>query len=275
MTPHYTLRKDSDHAGGQVMPPYLGAQGTLITYTLRVHNDSDAPIDATTMPGEQVTDDLSDVLDNATWVGNLTPSDQAVFDGDHTLTWTLPEIPVDGTATLTYQVRVAGDQWDQTLTNVAHEGPGGDCLQPEALAAVPQAVNASCTTTSTTPRYALVQVHKVDAETGEPLAGAEFTLSHQDTVLETETSDAQGLVSFTTKLQPGSFQVTETSAPAGYALPVEATQNVDVTQADLDFGVEPVEDAAAVALTFADPPTGAIAVRQGPPGALGWRLGRR
>ena len=247
-TPHYTLAKTSD-AGAQVMPPYLGDQGTLITYTLTVHNDSDAPIDSATMPGEKVTDDLSDVLDNAAWVGNLTPDGQAEFDGDHTLTWTLPEIAAGDTATLTYQVRVAGDQWDQTLTNVAHEGPGGDCLTSEVvLLAV---VDANCTTTTVTPPYALVEALKVDADTQQPLAGAEFTLSRGEQVLETGVvSDADGVARFTSKLQPGTFQVTETTAPTGYSLPAEPTQEVIVTEADLDNGDVPVS------VTFADPPIG-------------------
>ncbi len=274
-TPHYTLRKDSDHADGQVMPPYLGAQGTLITYTLTVHNDSDAPINATTMPGEQVTDDLSDVLDNATWVGNLTPSGQAAFDGDHTLTWTLPEIPVDGTATLTYQVRVAGDQWDQTLTNVAHEGPGGDCLQLEALVAAPEIVNPNCTTTSTTPRYALVQVHKVDAETGESLAGAEFTLSYQDTILETETSDAQGLVELHDEAAAGDLpgdrdQRTRGLHAAGRRDPGRGGHSGRPRLRGRAGGGRRPGDA-----DLRRPADGRDRRPQGPPGALGWHLGPR
>jgi hypothetical protein len=251
-TPHYTLQKSSD-AGAQVMPPYLGEQGTLITYTLTVHNDSDAPINSTTMPGEQVTDDLSDVLDNATWVGNITGDGTGVFDDDHTLTWTLPEIPVDGTVTLSYQVRVAGDQWDETLTNVAHEGPGGDCLTNEVVLLA--LVNPNCTTTTVTPPYALIGALKVDAETGAPLAGAEFTLSRGEDVLESGlVSDSDGVVTFTTKLQPGTFTVTETKAPADYLLPVDASQDVEVTEADLDNGVEPVQ------VTFEDPPTGSFTI---------------
>ena len=234
------------------MPPYLGDPGTLITYTLTVHNDSDAPINGTTMPGEKVTDDLSDVLDNAAWIGNITGDGDASFDNDHTLTWTLPDIPVDGTVTLSYQVRVAGDQWDETLTNVAHQGPGGDCLPVEGV--LIDLTNANCTTTTVTPPYALIQALKVDADTGAPLPGAEFTLSDGETVLDTGTSNAQGLVTFTTKLQPGTFTVTETKAPADYSLPVTTSQDVTVTSDDLDNGEVPVR------VTFADPPTGSLLI---------------
>ena len=257
-TPHYTLQKTSD-AGPQVMPPYLGQPGTLITYTLTVHNDSDAPINGTTMPGEAVNDDLSAVLDNATWVGNLTPGGQAEFDGDHTLTWTLPEIPVDGTATLTYQVRVAGDQWDETLTNVAHEGPGGDCLPVEALLVA--LVNPNCTTTTVTPPYALIQALKVDADTEAPLAGAQFSLYAgtdltEANLLDTATSGADGTALFDVKLQPGVFTVVETAAPDGYDLPSGegAVQQVTLTADDLDNGETPV------GVTFGDPPQGALAI---------------
>jgi LPXTG-motif cell wall-anchored protein len=261
-TPHYTLRKTSD-AGPQVMPPYLGDPGTVITYTLTVHNDSAAPINGTTMPGEQVTDDLTAVLDNATWVGNITPGGQAEFDGDHTLTWTLPALAADDgapggpdEATLTYQVQVNGDQWDETLTNVAHHGPGGNCVPVAALVAAPVEDNANCTTTTVTPPYALIRVNKVDAENPDvKLEGAEFTLSQQGKVLhETGTTGADGVLTFTTKLQPGTYQVTETKAPEGYSLPATTTRDVEVLPAALDNGEVPVE------VTFDDPPTGDLSI---------------
>lgn len=249
-TPHFTLDKSSD-AGAQVMPPYLDALGTVITYTLTVHNDSDVPINSTTLPGATVTDDLSEVLDDAVFVaGSLDPAGQAELNGS-ILTWTLPEIAVDETVTLTYQVRVAGDQWDETLTNVAEPGDGGDCVEEGA-----------CTTTTITPRYALIQAIKVDADDEQQrLEGAVFTLSHGQLVLETGVvSDANGIVHFTSKLQPGTFQVTETAPPVGYSLPADPTQDVVVTAADLDYGTSPVEGAAPVQIVFEDPPVGSLAL---------------
>ncbi len=54
---------------------------------------------------------------------------------------------------------------------------------------------------------------KTDAETGAPLAGAQFRLSDG----RTTASDAAGLVNFGA-LAAGNYTMTETAAPAGYAL---------------------------------------------------------
>jgi LPXTG-motif cell wall-anchored protein len=247
-TPHYTLDKDSS-AGDQVMPPYLGADGTLVTYTLTLHNDSDAPINSTTLPGAQVTDDLSDVLGdgNASLEGPIVASSgSAVMDVDGvTLRWTLGIIPPDGTATLTYQVRVNADQWDETLTNVAHPGDGGDCV-----------AEGECTTTTVTPPYAQIKVLKVDDETGAGLAGAHFTLSHDGTQIGSEVvTDATGAATFPAKLEPGDFVVTETAAPAGYDLPVAGITSV------VHVGLESLDDGAVpVVVTFRDPAQGQLTV---------------
>jgi LPXTG-motif cell wall-anchored protein len=274
VTPHYTLRKSTDDADGKVMPPYLGTPGTLITYTLTVHNDSSAPINASTMSTQArtVTDDLSDVLDNATLdESSITGPGTASYDpATQRITWILPDIRENGAtgegdepldvAKLTYQVRVAGDQWDETLTNLAAPGAGGDCYTQQALGLAAQVVKPTCTTTSVTPKYALIEVHKVDADNPQlKLPGAVFSLSHDGKVLESGVvSDAQGVAHFATKLQPGTFQVTETKAPAGYELPADSTQDVEVLASDLDYGNPNVAGAAPATATFADPPTGSL-----------------
>jgi hypothetical protein len=258
-TPHYTLKKSSD-AGDQVMPRYLGAEGTVITYTLTVHNDSAAPINGTTMPGEKVTDDLTDVLDNAIWLDKITPDDGSAVRAGNTLTWTLPALAADDgapggpdEATLTYQVQVADNQWDASLVNHARPGDGGDCLTSIGLLAVTE--NPNCTTTTVTPPYAQITALKVDAETGAALDGAEFSLSTGGSVIATGVSGADGLVSFATKLQPGTFRVTETKAPTGYSLPVGgAFQDVTITADELDNGETPVQ------VTFRDPADGTLAL---------------
>lgn len=248
-TPHYTLEKSSD-AGAEVLPPYLGDPGTLITYTLTVHNDSDAPINPTTLPGATVTDDLSLVLDDAAFVpGSIDPSDQAELDGS-ILTWTLPEIPVDGTVTLTYQVRVDGDQWDETLTNDAAPGDGGDCIEEGA-----------CTTTTVTPPYTQIQALKVDFETGEPLAGAEFSLFDGETEIDTAVSDESGIAFFDVKLQPGEFTVQETKAPDGYDLPINGLDTVTVIIDEPDAPESNfVENGVMVPIEFEDPALGQLAL---------------
>ena len=54
-TPHYVLTKVSDPASGSTVQP-----GATVGYTVTATNDSDGVV-----TGAVVTDDLSDVLDNA------------------------------------------------------------------------------------------------------------------------------------------------------------------------------------------------------------------
>ena len=90
-----------------------------ITYTLKVHNDSSA-----TVTGAVVTDDLSDVLNNASVV---SVGAGATITGT-TLTWTVPTIAAGGAdATVSYTVKVNADAHGVTIRNVVTPGPGGDC----------------------------------------------------------------------------------------------------------------------------------------------------
>jgi LPXTG-motif cell wall-anchored protein len=263
-TPHYTLAKSSDEADQTVMPPDLGADGTLITYTLTVHNDSQVPINSTTMgtDARTVTDDLTDVLDNATLdETSITGSggSTATYDpATKKISWILPTIAVGGDATLTYQVTVNAGQWNQTLTNVAAPGEGGDCVP--VLAVVAPLVNPNCTTTSTTPGYGKLQALKLDADTQAPLPGATFALylgtDTTATPLASATSGVDGIALFDVKLRPGDFTIVETAAPTGYSLPAggAAEQPVKLTEQDMNEG-DP-----ATQVTFRDPPTGALSI---------------
>jgi LPXTG-motif cell wall-anchored protein len=260
-TPHYTLQKSSSADHDPVLPPYLGGDGTVLTYTLHVVNDSQVPINDTTMPGASVTDDLSQVLDDADYVADsLVGPGQAEITGD-TLTWVLPEIAAGASVDLVFKVQVRDGQWDQTLTNVAHPGTGGDCVG--ASTAEPGHELDNCTTVDKTPKYALIQALKVDADTGAHLVGAEFSL-YQGTdqteanLLGTATSGDDGTALFGAKLQPGVFTVVETAAPDGYDLPAGggAVHQFTITTDDLDNGVTPVQ------WTFADPPQGAFEIRK-------------
>ena len=66
---------------------------------------------------------------------------------------------------------------------------------------------------------------KIDAETGEPLSGANFSLSYcskpdhescWDSASKTVSSNSEGVVSFT-NLKPGYYRITETKTPNGYS----------------------------------------------------------
>jgi LPXTG-motif cell wall-anchored protein len=163
---------------------------------------------------------------------------------------------------LTFQVQVNEGEWDQTLYNQASPGDGGDCVGAETAEEGHELDN--CTTTDRTPKYALVQALKVDADTGAPLAGAQFTLTDGKSLNETATSGDDGLAKFTTKLQKGTFTVTETVAPPGYSLPAVADRSkvVNVTDTDLDYGTDPVDGAAPVGVEFQDPPLGDLAINK-------------
>ena len=262
-TPSYTLVKASSVAeGGQVLPPYLGDPGTTVTYTLTVHNDSDAPINPTTLPGATVTDDLSDVLDDATFVdGSIDPGGQAVLDaGAKKLTWTLPVIPAGGTAVLTYQVVVNAGAWDETLTNHAIAGDGGRCVETARAAidgvVAEGGVETSCTTTAVTPKTTRISVLKVDSETDEPLAGAEFTLLHGEDAIATAVSGEDGKAVFDIDLLPGTFTVKETKAPENYSLPLDGADTVTIVVDEENF----VAGGVMEPITFRDPANGQIAI---------------
>lgn len=116
VAPTYTVAKSASPTGPV-------NQGNTITYRLTVTNTG------TVAGNGDFTDDLGDVLDDATFVpGSLTSTSGTANLAGNTLTWTGTLAP-GGTATITYQVRVnSPDTGDHTLVNyVAPTAPGGSC----------------------------------------------------------------------------------------------------------------------------------------------------
>ncbi|MFC8596897.1 GEVED domain-containing protein [Isoptericola sp. NPDC057191] len=103
------------------------APGDLVTYTVTVTSTGAAPY--TDEEPASVSDDLSDVLDDATPAGLPTASAGELRFDDPVLAWRGP-LDVGGTVTVTYALRVddpaAGDG---TMVNVVvtPEGSGGSC----------------------------------------------------------------------------------------------------------------------------------------------------
>jgi len=108
------LAKTSNPASGSTVDP-----GDTITYTLTATNTS-TQADLT---GAVATDDLSDVLNNATLV---SVGAGGTVSGT-TLTWAIPDLGPGESATLTYTVRVNDGAYDVTIGNVATPGDGGTC----------------------------------------------------------------------------------------------------------------------------------------------------
>ena len=230
-TPHWVLTKSSEPpSGSEVMP------GDSITYTLHVENDSDGVVE-----DAAVTDDLSDVLDNATLdEGSLGAG---VTVSGTTLTWELPTLAPGATAETSYTVTVNASQWDADLVNVATPvpGSGGECVEP-----------ADCSTDHTTPPVTTLVVQKVNFETSEPLAGATFELyvdnapiadpadpviGPEDELVSSQVSGADGLAKWA-EILPGSYLVEETEAPEDYLLPDQPVMAITVDEENFIAGGE-------------------------------------
>jgi conserved repeat domain len=117
-TPHWTVVKSSDPTSGSLVDV-----GSTITYTLTAHNDSDAQL-----AGAIATDDLGDVLDDATLMGTLPAGLTLSADGT-TLRWAVPTIEAGGAdASVSYTVTVKPDAFGETLRNHVTPDAAGDCV---------------------------------------------------------------------------------------------------------------------------------------------------
>ncbi|MFE4517312.1 hypothetical protein ACFRMQ_24315, partial [Kitasatospora sp. NPDC056783] len=93
----YTFSKVSDPKSGSTVQV-----GDKVTYTVTVNQHGKAEI-----KGATVVDDLSKVLDDAGYNGDVKASSGAAEVKDGKLTWT-GDLPVGGTTTITYSVTVNG-----------------------------------------------------------------------------------------------------------------------------------------------------------------------
>ena len=187
----WTLTKTSNPTDGAVVTP-----GQVILYTLTAANPS-----AFSVSGKSVTDNISDVLDDAT-LGTL-PSGVTLVGG--VLTWAVPTIPAHSSVSVTYTVSVANDAFNATLHNVATPGSGGSCSQA-----------ADCTTTHKTPALAhLTLIKNVDnSGTGGTKTSSDWTLSAYGGVDGTTILDsASGIRHLVT---PSRYSLSESLQQLGY-----------------------------------------------------------
>ncbi|HWH25354.1 MAG TPA: hypothetical protein VNT53_01745 [Pseudolysinimonas sp.] len=147
----YTVAKTSS---AQTVAP-----GGVVSYTVTVTNTGSVPY--TTAAPASFTDDLSQVLNGATYNGDA--SGGASVTGT-TLSWS-GALPVGASATVTYSVTVAVPATNKTLTNqVAPTGAGGSCVtaadcQTITLVGtytVQKSVSSATTTPGSTVTYTVV-----------------------------------------------------------------------------------------------------------------------
>ncbi|MEV4669327.1 DUF6923 family protein [Microbacterium sp. LWO12-1.2] len=177
--PTWTLAKQAYRGAAALPTGAVVRPGDEITYRVTAVNTSGVEVS-----GASLTDDLSQVLDDAAFVAGSaqlvigTGAPLALTDPVGTQLTTGPfALPASTTAQLTYRVVVDADAWSRSLTNTV-TGTGGKPGQPTP----PQPCPTACTTTQVTPTP--LQLQKVgEASTGElvPMDGSEWVIWDAET----------------------------------------------------------------------------------------------
>lgn len=253
--------------------------GDVLTYSVAITSDATVDLDGVT-----ISDDLSAVLDDATFVAG---SAQMSIDGGAPIAVSDPvgddlivgpfTLPIGAVAIVAYQVTVDDKAWSRTLTNsvTGTAGTPDDPIDPEPC-------TDACTTTQVTP--AIVQVLKVGEDAGGavvPMDGSAWavydavdaTVAVIDPLPAAEDGGGPvtGLFRGTT-LQAGTYWLEETSALPGFELLAERVEfsvapdgtvtlaagaSANVSLVDLDgIATIRVEDVPTLALPDAGGPGG-------------------
>lgn len=206
----YTVAKSADPASGTEVQA-----GDTVAYTVTV-----TQVGTGAVTGASLEDDLSDVLDDATWNGDLSASsDTASFDAaTETLAWA-GDLEVGQQVTVTYSVTVTslGTESDTLSNVVTSEGCDAD----------------SCETDHpVSPKIVTIQVLKVGEDTTGtfvPMDGsawAIFTVDNGGTPILPALGDAgaTGLFQATTLTAGNTYWLEETQALTGFQLLAQRVQ---------------------------------------------------
>ncbi len=228
-TPNWSVAKSADPPSGEAVD-----EGDLVTYTLRATNHGVVPVS-----GALVTDDLSDVLDQATLIEPL-PARLTFNAGTQILTWRVPRLGIGGSASVSYQVRVhAQVEKDSRTSNVAvPTSSGGRCITA-VPGATPDPAAPDCDTVHRIGWYNLKLLKSHAALRGggiEPLAGKEITYTLR---IVNESTEPTHDVVVTDRLPAGVAYVDGSfSGPPGWSATVTGDELVATLGPPLPVGAD-------------------------------------
>ncbi|WP_416416478.1 GEVED domain-containing protein [Paenarthrobacter aromaticivorans] len=244
--PAWTVKKTAT-VNGTVPANQSVTPGQTIVYTVTATSTSGQ------IAGVVLKDDLGNVLDDATFVpgsatltiGTGSPVVVANPVAPSTLLSTQAfTLPAGQTATLTYSVVVKAGAWNAQLVNVVT----GTSTTTPPLTCAPSSGGApgpDCTTTHRTPAKVLIEkIGESSGGTWVPMAGSAWAV-------QADSSGAPGAVLASPAvtavmgqtgrfqiegIQPGTYWLEETAAPAGFSLLAEPVQFTIATNGAVTLG---------------------------------------
>ncbi|WP_062076547.1 DUF7507 domain-containing protein [Demequina globuliformis] len=250
----------------QAEPTDFVDAGDQVVFTVTVQNSGQVAYGADGVPLAHIDDDLSEVLDDATWDANFgisetssvdgnTPED-AVFDGTSTLTW---DGTLDVGETVTIQYAVIVDQPDGTgngqLDNAVVGPPEANCSQDD------DPLSTECTTNVAV--RALDITKTADVDVAQPGGTVTYTIAIENTgdTVYLDASVTDDLTDVLTHAQWAGFITPPTPPEAAFdadTATVAWTGDVPVGEVvEIQFQVElddPVAEGAELVNTVVGPP---------------------